>query len=368
MMERGNIPHCNGSILIAASQLSHLRQLSDWLTRSGYQVHAALNGAVALALARHDVPDLILVNDDLAPQDGYFWCRQLKSVPAIQDVPIVLIGSSNDTLGRVKALSIGCVDYVSPPLHPVSLLATVRSHLQHQQVKQHLQSQNLILKQQNDLLKQEVSHRMAMETALRRANQALEKLASLDGLTQIANRRHFDDFLVRHWHVLAQKQASLSLILCDVDFFKRYNDAMGHQSGDECLRQIAATIQQVIQPTDLVARYGGEEFAIVLPNCDANGAIATIRAIQLAVSELAILHPRSPVSPHVTLSLGLTTTIPKEENSFSEFVDMADQALYRAKAKGRNGYCLYPHLSSDEQGMDSGIFHHSSEPAPKPID
>lgn len=172
---------------------------------------------------------------------------------------------------------------------------------------------------------------------LQRANQELQRLAASDGLTQVANRRCFDDTLNAEWQRLGREQLPLSLILCDVDYFKRYNDTQGHLAGDDVLRQVASAIAQTVKrSTDLVARYGGEEFAVILPNTDARGAIAVAETIQAHIRALRLPHPNSQISEFVTLSLGVATTIPHDQASSAILIAAADQKLYQAKAEGRN--------------------------------
>ncbi|MCC5642915.1 EAL domain-containing protein [Nostoc sp. CHAB 5824] len=172
---------------------------------------------------------------------------------------------------------------------------------------------------------------------LQQANHELQRLASSDGLTQVANRRCFDDTLNTQWERLAREQGSLSLILCDVDYFKLYNDTHGHLAGDDALRQVAKAISQTVKhPADLVARYGGEEFAVILPNTDIKGAIAVARDIQTNVNALKMPHPHSHVSELITLSLGVATITPHSQLSPATLIAAADQGLYQAKAQGRN--------------------------------
>ncbi|MEP0925242.1 EAL domain-containing protein [Leptolyngbya sp. FACHB-711] len=172
---------------------------------------------------------------------------------------------------------------------------------------------------------------------LQTANQELQRLASVDGLTQVANRRCFDDRLNADWQRLAREQAPLSLILCDVDCFKLYNDTHGHLAGDDVLRQVASAIMQAAKrPADLVARYGGEEFAVILPNTDVDGAIAIIDAIQTNINALKLPHPNSQVREWITLSFGMTTLIPHSQLSPATLISAADQGLYQAKAQGKN--------------------------------
>ncbi|MBH8566456.1 diguanylate cyclase [Nostoc sp. CENA67] len=180
---------------------------------------------------------------------------------------------------------------------------------------------------------------IAKETA-EDANQKLEQLVNLDGLTQVANRRCFNERLQVEWQRLAQEQQPLSLILFDVDKFKSYNDYYGHLGGDDCLIRIAKTVQQTVhRPADLVARYGGEEFSVLLPNTDLPGAIKVAQNIQQAIHNQAIPHAQSDIKNIVTVSLGITCVIPTYDIKPDTLITSADQALYNAKQKGRDRYC-----------------------------
>jgi diguanylate cyclase (GGDEF)-like protein len=176
---------------------------------------------------------------------------------------------------------------------------------------------------------------------LQQVNRELERLAAVDDLTQVANRRRFDELLNREWLRLARSRSPLSLILGDVDDFKRYNETYGHQAGDACLAQVAQVLSGVARrATDLVARYGGEEFVIVLPNTDTTGAVQVARTIQAAIAALQIPHQTSEVAASVTMSLGIATMVPRIDRTPAELVGAADRALYRAKFQGRNRYAI----------------------------
>ncbi|MGA9382150.1 MAG: diguanylate cyclase [Phormidium sp.] len=191
---------------------------------------------------------------------------------------------------------------------------------------QHLANQIAIAIQQSELYQQ-----------LEVANQKLQLLATTDGLTNLANRRQFDVVLHEEWQRLARQQEPLSLILCDLDYFKLYNDNYGHVVGDTCLREVASTIAKAVnRPADLVARYGGEEFAIILPNTEMTGAMKVAQKIHRAVTNLTIPHERSPVNKYVTLSLGIASIIPSHSQSGTSLIQLADRALYQAKNQGRN--------------------------------
>ncbi|MEM9215765.1 MAG: diguanylate cyclase [Cyanobacteria bacterium P01_F01_bin.150] len=172
---------------------------------------------------------------------------------------------------------------------------------------------------------------------LQQANKELERLATLDGLTHIANRRSFDTYLFESWRRQIEEPQPLSLILADIDYFKRYNDHYGHQAGDDCLVLVAQTMATVVKRSmDLVARYGGEEFAIILPGTDLDGAVQVAERIRQAVLALKLHHKKSEVSDQVTLSLGVAAIVPTVDQLLDDLIANADKALYQAKAEGRN--------------------------------
>jgi adenylate cyclase len=164
----------------------------------------------------------------------------------------------------------------------------------------------------------------------------LQTLASIDQLTQVANRRFFDEYLEKQWWRKPNGQQMISLILCDIDYFKNYNDANGHQAGDECLQQVAQAITTAVRQTDLVARYGGEEFAIILVDTPMENVMQVAHRIHQSVKSLNISHGNSSPELHVTLSCGVSSLLVNANHSPSHLIKKADQALYEAKAKGRD--------------------------------
>jgi diguanylate cyclase (GGDEF)-like protein/PAS domain S-box-containing protein len=184
----------------------------------------------------------------------------------------------------------------------------------------------------------DITDRKRYQEALEKANKELEQLAAIDGLTQVANRRIFDERFQQEWLRMKREKQPFSLILCDIDFFKRYNDHYGHQLGDDCLKAVAACIKDSVhRPSDLVARYGGEEFGILLPNTPFEGAYHMAEKIREAVLKMNREHAASAVGNSVTLSLGVATVIPAEESGSAEkLLKSADKALYASKTAGRN--------------------------------
>lgn len=183
----------------------------------------------------------------------------------------------------------------------------------------------------------DISDRKQIETTLKKANLRLTYQANIDSLTQIANRRRFDEYITQEWSRCAREREYLSILLCDVDYFKPYNDTYGHQAGDSCLYEVAKGIERAVKrPADVAFRYGGEEFAVILPHTDGQGAIKVAEEIHEQIQQLKISHSSSQISDVVTLSIGVSSIIPDTRTSPHNLISAADAALYDAKVKGRN--------------------------------
>lgn len=278
------------------------RLLLTELFGTTYKIIQAKNGVQALEKARQHRPDLILLDVLMPEMDGMGVLRELKRDDATRLIPVIFITALDSATDEANGLNLGAVDYISKPFHPPTV--RVRVHNQLQLVHQ---------------------------------RRLLEQLASLDGLTGIPNRRQFDATLLKEWHRCQRNQQPLSLIVADVDFFKKYNDALGHAAGDRVLQEVAATLRQAARrPGDLVARYGGEEFVLLLPETDATSAQALAEGLQQLLHSKAFAHPNSSLGPCLTMSMGGNTTVPSTTALDPEFFALADAALYRAKHQGRN--------------------------------
>lgn len=211
-----------------------------------------------------------------------------------------------------------------------------------------------IMVQMQALIDHQTQELNRLNQALQRSNQALTQLTAVDELTQVANRRRLNDFLQQAWEKLAVAKQPLSLLMCDVDYFKAYNDTYGHLAGDDCLAQIAQALRAVTwQSSDLVARYGGEEFVVVLPNTDAPAAEKVAQKIQSHIASLRLVHGGSAVSDFLTLSMGVVTVNPAAARSPEETLNAADQLLYQAKQQGRDNYILKTLAASSEAGPEA---------------
>lgn len=300
------LPHVHNrpKLLIVDDQPTNIRVLHE-LFREECDVFMATSGAQAIATCQAQLPDLILLDVVMDGMDGYEVCRRLKADPVTQGIPIIFITAQQQESDEVLGLELGAVDFISKPINPIIVRARVRTHL--------------TLKLQNDLLR---------------------TMALMDGLTGVANRRKFDENILANWRLCFREQRPLSLILVDVDFFKRYNDRYGHQSGDGCLRSVAQALSEIVRrPYDLVARYGGEEFACVLPSTDLSGAVEIAEKMQERVRALGIEHSASDVDRVVTISLGVATLTPTNDLEFQVLIEDADKQLYEAKKAGRARVC-----------------------------
>jgi diguanylate cyclase (GGDEF)-like protein len=351
------------NILVVDDTLDNLRLLGKILESQHYTVLKSLNGKMALQAAHRNPPDLILLDVNMPDMNGYEVCQQLKASEVTAGIPVIFISALDQVTDKVRAFEMGGQDYIIKPFQELEVLARVQNQLLIQQQKQQLQQEiqirkqaesevwqlNTSLERLNADLEQQVQLQAQLQQQLEAANRNLQRLASVDGLTQVANRRCFDEYLDQEHRRMKRSQlcapganpALLSLILCDIDYFKLYNDTYGHQAGDLCLQQIAQTLSSVVnRPMDLVARYGGEEFVILLPETDAFGAVNIAKQICNKVRALAIPHLRS-LQGHVTISAGMATVNPCLEAEIEKLISMADQALYQAKQEGRDRFCTY---------------------------
>lgn len=191
------------------------------------------------------------------------------------------------------------------------------------------------LQEKNEALILEIEKRQEVQRALEMANEKLTMISNQDGLTGLANRRRFDDYLTREWLAHKRTKKEFSLILCDVDHFKFFNDTYGHREGDDCLKRIAQALDGCMRrPRDMAARYGGEEFAAILPETGLEGALQMAENIRLQVAALDIPHESSKVCDHITISLGVAVAVPTPDLTEKDFIEMADLSLYEAKEQG----------------------------------
>jgi diguanylate cyclase (GGDEF)-like protein len=265
----------------------------------------ATSGPQALLLCKDTPPDLILLDIVMPGMDGFEVCTQLKTDEATRNIPVIFVTALTDAAEETRGLEVGAVDFISKPINPAVVRARVNTHL--------------TLKLQSDMMR---------------------KLVFLDGLTGAFNRRYFDQQLATEMARSVRNKSPLALIMLDVDFFKLFNDQYGHQTGDDCLRHIAAILREGLRrPADLVARYGGEEFACILPDTDFFDAMAVARELEQRVRKTNIPHENSAVAPVVTVSLGVAGRGADASGDPALLLAEADAQLYLAKHSGRGQVC-----------------------------
>jgi diguanylate cyclase (GGDEF)-like protein len=295
----------NGRILIVDDAMENIQILHHAL-RDEHDVLFALNGEKALQIAHNQLPDLILLDAVMPGMDGYEVCAALRASSAVRDIPVIFVTALTHPEDETRALEAGAVDFISKPFNSAVVRARVRTQL-----------------------------------TIKRQADAMRELTLTDVLTGVANRRSFNEAMDNEWRRCARAEQPLAIVMIDIDHFKNYNDAYGHQQGDHCLQQVASAMKRCAgRPPDLLARYGGEEFIILLPAVGAEGAEVVARRILDEVRGLNLPHTASSVSDQVTVSIGVAALQPSDDNDPEALIRTADALLYRAKETGRNRYCI----------------------------
>ncbi|MEB3282084.1 MAG: PleD family two-component system response regulator [Lyngbya sp.] len=302
-------------ILVVDDIPANLKVMKEILEPVGYSLTFARSGVQVIERVKLAKPDLILLDLMMPEMDGLQVCQALKSEPDTQNIPIIFITASHEEDHLIQAFEFGAVDYVTKPFRKPELLARVRTHL--------------LLKYTLDELRQ-------TQTELQQALQEVEKLARLDPLTGIFNRRILMEKAHQEMERAKRYGTPFSVLLLDVDHFKRVNDTYGHPVGDQALCAVVETILDSIRKVDFVGRYGGEEFAIILPEITADSALKAAERIRLQIANLSV--PTEEGMLKLTVSIGVTTYHP-EDSIIDQLFKRADQGLYQAKAQGRNQCC-----------------------------
>lgn len=273
-----------------------------------FHIRVVNSGEKALDIIHSsDPPDLVLLDICMPGIDGYEVCRIMKADPQTCRIPVIFITASVSEADEIKGFEAGAVDYVTKPFSPVIVRARVHTHAELKKHRDYLEHQSL-----------------------------------RDGLTQIPNRRRFDEYLASTWDYACRASADISLIMLDIDDFKKFNDQYGHHEGDECLIKVAQRLERTLRrKIDLAARYGGEEFACILPFTEKSGGFKMAEQLRSGVCELQIPHSSSSAGPFVTVSAGLACVRASRDLCPGKLITGADQALYEAKARGRNRVCCF---------------------------
>ena len=293
------------------------------------EFHYCSSPKSAMEIAEQVNPTVILLDMVMPDIDGLTLLRYLRANNLTAQIPIVALSMQEESKLKAKVFSSGGNDYLIKLPDKTEMLARLRYH-----------SQSYVR-----LLQRDEAYRAlrVSQKKLAESNLQLQKLASMDGLTGIANRRQFDDALLIEWRRSARNNEWLSLIMIDIDYFKLCNDHYGHQFDDDVLRKVAQKPQQSLhRPADIVARYGGEELVVMLPNTDIEGGKLMAETMRTEIEALQIKHAKSHVSEYISISAGVATTVPDSDTESSSLLKLADRALYDAKEQGRNRINIAP--------------------------
>ncbi|MEW5736503.1 MAG: PleD family two-component system response regulator [Thermodesulfobacteriota bacterium] len=276
------------------------------LVKRGHEVSVACDGTQGLAAVSKAPPDLILLDLIMPGMDGYSVCEKIKTTPETMDIPVIMLTSKAESADKVRGLELGASDYVVKPFDEGELVARVNTHLRLKELYESLQEKN----------------------------RQLQELANRDGLTGLYNHRYFQEALSKDFQRSLRYHESLSCVLLDIDYFKKFNDTYGHQTGDVVLKTLGGIIEASLRETDLAARYGGEEFALVLYHTPGPAAFMVAERLRQTVERHDFI--AADLTLKVTISVGVATYPNQEIPDHKTLVECADKALYKAKEQGRN--------------------------------
>ena len=281
------------------------------LTKLGHEVILAQDGMAGLGAAKSEQPDIILLDLIMPVMDGYRVCQQLKEEGSTKEIPVIMLTSKAEAADKVKGLEMGALDYVTKPFDEGELVARVNTQLKLKELRE----------------------------ALQEKNRQLQEMANRDGLTGLYNHRYFHEQLSKDLLRARRYHESLSCVLLDIDYFKKFNDTHGHQTGDVVLSTLGHVIKDSIRDSDFGARYGGEEFALILYHTDGPSAYEVAERLRRMVEDCEV-HDKGNVL-HVTISVGVATFPHEAIEDSKKLIECADKALYRAKENGRNRVEVY---------------------------
>jgi diguanylate cyclase (GGDEF)-like protein len=300
-------------ILIVEDSATLRASMKAVLLAMGHRVHMAESGEQCLHMIENQLPDqrynLVIMDVELPGLNGFETTSLLREAMPDEWIPIIFVSGDTDEASVKRGIDAGGDDYLAKPVNRVILQAKIKA-----------------------------MERIAdMQHEMSRLYKELEITSKKDGLTQLFNRRAFNEQVEQLWGEARRHRHPCALLMLDIDHFKEFNDAYGHLAGDSCLQSVATCLRQVVHPQrHILARYGGEEFIVFLNNVDRSGVLALSGDILVAVEALCIAHVRSPVSDFITVSIGVSLTRSPENHSLHQLISAADKLLYRAKNNGRN--------------------------------
>lgn len=305
-------------ILLIEDSPSQAHEIVGMLEKSGYEALWADGGIKGLKMARMEGPDLILLDVLMEDMDGHSVCRWLKVHESTRDIPVIMLTVKKEVEDKVLGLNVGADDYLAKPFDQKELEARIFASLRAKLVQEELKKRN---------------------TELEQLLSRVELMAITDSLTGLFNRRRFYDVLQREFATTRRYNNQLSIIMLDIDHFKKINDGYGHPAGDQVLKEIATILITNLREVDLASRYGGEEFAVLLPHTAKENALSAAERIQSKIRLSKIPFDGNELC--FTVSMGIASVMDVERHDPDELISHADTALYEAKHLGRDQIVLY---------------------------
>jgi two-component system chemotaxis family response regulator WspR len=324
----------SGTVCIVDDDPANLTLLGSILSNHGFNVLSATDAESAFTLMEEEPPDLILLDIMISPEmDGYEICKRLKTEETTQDIPVIFLSALDQAIDKVKAFQAGGVDYITKPFLTDEVIARVQSHIQQHQVQQQMAIQY-------ETLQKEIARRRQIERELAQTNKQLELLVTIDSLTGLNNRRHFNYHFEQEWKRMIREKKPMALLLCDIDGFEEYNQNFGTHAGDLVLQKIANIIKKLARrPGDTVARWGEDEFIILLPRTDEEGAVTLAEQIQKNTIDLFAGDSSDELPGDVTISIGIASTLPAYGLNKEMLLLDTSGALKQAKNSEKNIVC-----------------------------
>ncbi len=285
-------------ILIVEDNSVNAKLCEKLLNKNGYETAVCSDGESAIEFVNTNSPDLILLDIVMPGIDGYEFCKVMKNNPKIKHTPVIFLSAMNDEKSIIKGFESGAVDYVTKPFRHQELMARAKTHIE-----------------------------------LKRAKEKLLRIAITDELTGLVNRRYFMGRLLHEYERVKRYESIFTLLMIDLDFFKKINDTYGHLAGDTVLHTVSDTMKLSLRLSDIIGRIGGEEFAVILPETDIPAAMIIGERLRKRVEALDIHHHDCAIK--ITISIGASLSL-KDDMSIDDVLQRSDSALYRAKENGRN--------------------------------
>jgi diguanylate cyclase (GGDEF)-like protein len=302
------------SILIVDDETSNRLLLSTYLKSAGYEVKIAKSGEEALSVVAFDPPSIVILDVLLPKMNGFEVCRQLKSSKTTYFIPVILVTALRGNEERIKGSEVGADDFIAKPFNRIELYTRIKSLLR--------------IKRLHETLAQKVDE-------LEKTQKKLKQMAVTDGLTGLHNYRAFRNQLHMECSRANRFELPFSLLMLDIDHFKKYNDFFGHPSGDKVLRKFARLLHENIREVDFLARYGGEEFVLILPGTEKNSAVLASEKLRKLVEAYPFSNENKARAYRITMSVGIAS-YPLDTRDEEELIQLSDKALYKAKKNGRN--------------------------------